>query len=136
MPGSLVASRSVRERFVVASVMLAIALATSLSDVLVRVDHLIYDVGQRFARTPPAADLVMVTVDENSLARLGRWPWPRETHARLLNTLCAAGPVAVGLDIAFSEPQLPVADAALAAAVRRCGNVVMPLVIETAGVGR
>ncbi len=136
MPGSLVASRSLRERLVVASVMLVIALAVSLSDALVRVDHLIFDLGQRLARTPPAADLVLVTVDEDSLGRLGRWPWPRETHARLLNTLCAAGPAAVGLDIAFSEPQLPVADAALAAAVRRCGNVVLPLVIETAGVGR
>lgn len=135
MPDRFAASRLVREKIVVALLMLSIALAGSLSGVLRRVDHLVFDLGQPLSRTPPAADLVLVTIDEDSLSRLGRWPWPREIHARLLDALCAAGPAAVGLDIAFSEPQSPAADAALAAAIRRCGKVVLPLVIEAARAG-
>lgn len=125
----------IRERAVIAMVVLAMALAGSLSGALQRVDHMVFDLGQRLSRAPLADDLVLVMVDEDSLSRLGRWPWSREIHTRLLDTLCAARPAAIGLDIAFSEPQSSGADEALAAAIQKCGNVVLPLVVESARAG-
>jgi CHASE2 domain-containing sensor protein len=71
-------------------------------------------------------DVVVVGIDDASLAALGRWPWPRAVHARLLDALTAAGTRAVGLDLMFSEPD-PRGDAALAAAMQRNGRVVLPL---------
>jgi len=77
------------------------------------------------ARAVPQ-DIVIVGIDDASLAALGRWPWPRTVHARLLDVLTAAEPRAVGLDLMFSEPDLQ-GDAVLAAAMRRNARVVLPL---------
>lgn len=45
----------------------------------------------------------VVDVDEESLARLGQWPWPRTRVAELLDKLGAAGVAAVGFDVLFAE---------------------------------
>ena len=71
-------------------------------------------------------DIVVVGIDDASLAAFGRWPWPREVHARMLDILTAAGPRAVGLDLMFSEPD-PSGDGALASSMRRNGRVALPL---------
>ncbi|MBX3578441.1 MAG: adenylate/guanylate cyclase domain-containing protein [Rhizobiaceae bacterium] len=67
----------------------------------------------------PADAPVIVAIDESSFAELQRqWPWPRSLHARLVESLRAAGAKAIGLDIIFAEPSAdPAADAALAAAL-------------------
>jgi CHASE2 domain-containing sensor protein len=130
-----VSSRT-RDKCLVALTLLAIALAGSLSGALQRIDHLVFDLGQMAFSEPIPDDIVLVTADEYSLDRLGRWPWSREVHARLLEVLCAERPAVVGFDIAFSEPQSPAADERLAQAIRRCGKVVLPLVLETEGAGR
>ncbi len=48
---------------------------------------------------------VIVKIDDASLQALGRWPWPRRTHAQLLDTIAAANPQAVALDILLTEEQ-------------------------------
>lgn len=53
---------------------------------------------------PSGGETVIVTIDEKSLAELGRWPWPRTTIARLVETLKKKGVKAVGFDIVFAEP--------------------------------
>ncbi|MFW5397130.1 MAG: CHASE2 domain-containing protein [Candidatus Accumulibacter regalis] len=121
-----------REALRVALLLAAISLAITASGLLVRVDHLLFDIGQRINWRQAAADVLIIAVDQDSLDRLGRWPWPRERHARLLDIVCAGRPAAVGVDIAFSEHSGdPSADALLADAVARCGKVVLPLVIES-----
>ncbi len=67
---------------------------------------------------PPAASPVIVAIDEPSLAEINaQWPWPRELHARLVESLRKAGATAIGLDIIFAEPSNPASDAALAKAL-------------------
>jgi CHASE2 domain-containing sensor protein len=125
-----------REVLRVALLLVLIAVAANLSGLLVRLDHLIFDVGQRLNWRAVPNDVVIVAVDKESLDRLGRWPWPRDQHARLLHKLCADKPAVIGFDIAFSEKSDdPVADALLAEAMAACGNVVLPLVIEFSSVG-
>jgi adenylate cyclase len=46
----------------------------------------------------------IVDIDEDSLARLGQWPWSRSEIAKLVDRLHAAGAAAVAFDILFSEP--------------------------------
>jgi adenylate cyclase len=72
--------------------------------------------------------IVIVSVDEGSFDELDRaWPWPRELHAEFLDIVSADRPAVIGLDILFAEPsgQGPADDAALAAAIKRAGNVVL-----------
>jgi adenylate cyclase len=52
----------------------------------------------------PDLPVRIVDVDEESLSRIGQWPWPRTTMAKLLETLGADGAAVVGFDILFSEP--------------------------------
>ncbi len=72
---------------------------------------------------PPA----VVAIDDSSLAALGRWPWPREVHAQMIDRLHQAGASAIGMAVLFTEPDArnPASDAALAAAIARQGHVVL-----------
>jgi adenylate cyclase len=56
---------------------------------------------------PPAAELRVVAIDEKSVQRLGRWPWPRELLAEALGRLEAFKPGAVGLDMTFTDAAAP-----------------------------
>ena len=64
-----------------------------------------FDLYQRLApRAFVEAPVVIVDLDEESLAAYGQWPWPRALVARLLDRLTALGAAAVGFDIVFAEP--------------------------------
>ena len=52
---------------------------------------------------PGVPGVVIVDLDEESLARVGQWPWPRNTIADLVQNLMAYGAVAVGFDVFFVE---------------------------------
>ncbi len=68
-------------------------------------DGKIYDAFLRAApRAAPTGVVTVVDIDEESLARLGQWPWPRYRVARLLAKIREAGAEAVGLDMLFAEP--------------------------------
>ena len=92
-----------------------------------RADAWVYD---RLARSFPAPvddRILVVAIDEKSLAELGRWPWSRRLHAGLINRLTAAGANGVALNILLSQPDLfdPEGDALLAQAMSRNGKVVL-----------
>ena len=51
----------------------------------------------------PARPVVIVDIDEESLAAKGQWPWPRTLIAEMVDNMRQAGAVAVGMDIIFAE---------------------------------
>ncbi len=54
--------------------------------------------------TPPP-EIVLVAIDDDSIAQLGRWPWPRSRMAAAIDKLKMAEPKVIGLNILFSEPE-------------------------------
>jgi adenylate cyclase len=52
----------------------------------------------------PDLPIRVVDIDEASLGKIGQWPWPRTTVARLLQTLTAQGAAVVAFDVLFAEP--------------------------------
>lgn len=80
---------------------------------------------ERFDAHPPAPGVVIVDADEASMDAVGQWPWPRRTHARLIDRLREWGARAVVFDMVFADPSTEDDDAALEAAIRRAGNVVL-----------
>lgn len=52
------------------------------------------------------ARVVIIDIDNISLNREGRWPWPRDKLAQLLLKLQEAGVVVVGVDIIMSAPEI------------------------------
>ncbi|MCG5530777.1 adenylate/guanylate cyclase domain-containing protein [Halorhodospira halochloris] len=55
-------------------------------------------------------EVVVIDIDESSLARIGRWPWPRATVAELTERLWDAGVVVIGYDVVFAEPERNIAE--------------------------
>ena len=88
--------------------LLALAHATGWMPIeaLYRTDNLIHDTRLR-ATMPRTHDdrVVIVDLDEKSLAEVGRWPWSRDHMARLVDQLFERHKVAVlGFDVVFAEP--------------------------------
>lgn len=70
--------------------------------------------------------VVVVAIDADSLARLGRWPWPRTVLADAITKIAESGARVIGLDILLTEPSpVPEDDAQLARSIREAGNVVL-----------
>jgi serine phosphatase RsbU (regulator of sigma subunit)/CHASE2 domain-containing sensor protein len=118
-----------------------------------------FDTYQRLApRQRVSAPVVIVEIDDASLAEYGQWPWPRTALARLLETIAEGGPAAIGVDIVMPEADrlspdrlaplvsgldpglgerlrsLPASDPALGATVAR-RHVVLAMIAVDAGLG-
>ncbi|RNJ62412.1 MAG: CHASE2 domain-containing protein [Porphyrobacter sp. IPPAS B-1204] len=108
----------------IASVLLAVFAAQG--DFTRRLDFSLLDFASSLVDQEPAQDIAIVAIDERSLAAVGEWPWRRATHARLIDNLRKAGAKLVLYDVLLVEPGDPQDDAALAEAMSRHGNVVLP----------
>ncbi|MBC8750658.1 MULTISPECIES: CHASE2 domain-containing protein [Paraburkholderia] len=83
---------------------LVVILLTSFGRVGAGIDRLVYDQFLKLRAQPLLSDIVVVEIDNASIDELGRWPWPRGVHARLLEQIAAARPAAVIYDVLFTEP--------------------------------
>lgn len=53
----------------------------------------------------PGPEVLIAKIDEKSIDELGRWPWPRQTMAKLTQKLLEYEARAIGFDVIFSSPQ-------------------------------
>lgn len=129
---------------------LAIAVRADEPAAVTQMRNLVFDEYQRLQPRPYAPQPVkIVDIDEESLRRLGQWPWPRHLLADIVDRLRAHGAAVVAFDVIFAEPdrsaprnflalwpqaandpelrselmRLPDPDEALAAALSRVGSV-------------
>ena len=72
---------------------------------LERMSFLLFDNFQRAEPRPyQDAGVRVVDIDEETIRRLGQWPWPRTDIAVLTDRLAGAGAAAIAFDIVLSEP--------------------------------
>lgn len=74
--------------------------------ILKRLEFIAYDLRMQFSTPPEVTDrrVVVVDIDDDSLKRVGRWPWSRDKFAQLVSNLKADYQVAeVGLDVFFAD---------------------------------
>lgn len=71
-----------------------------------RLRDLVFDEYQSLAPRPWSPDLPVrvIDIDDESLARLGQWPWPRDRLAALTRSLADKGAAAIAFDVLFAEP--------------------------------
>ena len=83
----------------------ALSLFVVFSPVAVLLRHAVFDGYQRlFPLERSTAPVTIVLIDENSLARIGQWPWPRTRVGELVELIASHKPLAIGLDLVFPEP--------------------------------
>jgi adenylate cyclase len=70
-----------------------------------QISNLVFDSYQRaYPRPYEDAAVRVVDIDDETIRRLGQWPWPRTDVARLTDALTEAGAAAIAFDIVYSEP--------------------------------
>ncbi|MBA3666238.1 MAG: EAL domain-containing protein [Sphingomonas sp.] len=80
-----------------------------------------------FHERPVSGDIVLVAIDEKSVQKVGRWPWPRSRYAELISKIGASHPKMQVHDFIFPDRTTPVEDAALERAISSNTNVVLAI---------
>src|SRR5690606_24855904 len=62
----------------------------------------------KLAPVPNVSRTVLIPIDDNAVARYGRWPWSRDRWAPILKALAELGVDAVSFDVEFPEKSDPV----------------------------
>ena len=65
-----------------------------------------YDLGVGAVSREPSDKIAVIAIDKQSIDNLGRWPWSREVHAKMIDGLAAAKAKVIASTIFFSEPQI------------------------------
>jgi len=78
----------------------------------------------------PGGETVIASIDEKSINRLGRFPWPRSTWGRVVDRLTEEGAKVIVFDVFFTEPESVDSDDLFQQAIRKNGRVILPMVFD------
>lgn len=99
-----------------------------------RVDDVLYDVLARSNGRAADPSILIVDIDDRSLAELGAWPWSRDVHGQMIDRLSDAGARTIVYDVLFSQASPdPLPDRALGQAIARSGKVYLPQFLQDTG---
>ncbi len=70
-------------------------------------EKVVYEIEMRLdtPRNPGESKVAIVNIDDKSIAKLGKWPWPRHIIAEMIKILKDNGAKVIGLDIIFEEKE-------------------------------
>jgi serine/threonine-protein kinase len=87
------------------AVVLAVLVFSQLSGLMVKLERAAYDLGALASTRAPSDRIAVIAIDDTSISNIGRWPWPRDVHAKLVDMLAKSKAKAVGYAVLFSEPE-------------------------------
>jgi serine/threonine-protein kinase len=83
------------------------ALVLNLStDAIGTMERRFYDFASTSNSRQPSDRIAVIAIDDQSIANLGRWPWQRDIHAKLIDQLAAAKAKTIVHTTFFFEPQV------------------------------
>ena len=65
-----------------------------------------YDLGVGTISREPSGKIAVIAIDKQSIDNLGRWPWSRDVHAKMIDGLAVAKAKVIATTVFFSEPQI------------------------------
>ncbi|HEY2628744.1 MAG TPA: serine/threonine-protein kinase [Usitatibacter sp.] len=77
----------------------------SMSGVIPSLERWAYDLGVKMTSKTPSDKVAVIAIDEQSIANIGRWPWPREVQGKLVDQLVASKAKVITSTIILSEAQ-------------------------------
>lgn len=89
-----------------ALVLLGVMALSVGTDLVSGLERRLYDFASVRSDRLPNERIAIIAIDDQSIANIGRWPWPREVHAQLIDQLSAAGAKSIGHTAFFFEPQI------------------------------
>ncbi|MEO7885147.1 MAG: serine/threonine-protein kinase [Polaromonas sp.] len=91
--------------FVGVLVVLAVLFLHGLTDFFGTLERRYYDYASTSSNRQPSDRIAVIAIDDQSIANIGRWPWPRDVHAQLIDQLKAAKVKTIVHTAFFFEPQ-------------------------------
>ncbi len=91
--------------FVAVLVVLAVLVLHQATDLIGTAERRFYDYASTQSSRQPSDRIAVIAIDDQSIANIGRWPWPRDVHAQLIDQLAAAKAKTVVNTTFFFEPQ-------------------------------
>src|SRR5687767_6172593 len=108
--------------FLVAVVILLLSWTTYFA----QLNSTAYDFTLRLAGPlQPSSPTLIVAIDEESLGRIGIWPWTRDKLAQLIESVDSGGPKVVAVDLLLDDPATEEGDRALASAITNTPSIVL-----------
>lgn len=86
-------------------VVLAVLALHSATDFFATLERRYYDFASTSTSRQPSDRIAIIAIDDQSIANIGRWPWPRDVHAQLIDQLAAAKAKTIAHTAFFFEPQ-------------------------------
>jgi serine/threonine-protein kinase len=83
-----------------------VLLAAGGTQLIEGLERFAYDWGVRASTRTPSDRISVIAIDKRSIDNIGRWPWSREVHAKMIDSLAGAKPKVIGYTVFFSEPQV------------------------------
>ncbi len=75
-------------------------------DLIQSLERKAYDLGVKASSRNPSEKVAVIAIDDQSIDNIGRWPWSREVHAKMIDLLAGAKAKVIGNTVFFSEPQV------------------------------
>ena len=95
-----------KDWFLALALSMIVAIAAGIRfDPLIAVENSAYDAGLAATTAEASNKIAIVAIDEESLSNVGRWPWSRDIHAQLIETLNDGGAKVITHTAFFFEPQ-------------------------------
>ncbi len=91
--------------FVGCMVVLAVFVLHQSTDLIDTLERRLYDYASTSTGKMPSDRIAVIAIDDQSIANIGRWPWPRDIHAQLIDQLAAAKVKVIAHTVFFFEPQ-------------------------------
>ncbi|MDP3087111.1 MAG: serine/threonine-protein kinase [Methylotenera sp.] len=81
-------------------------LLASNSTFLQSLERKAYDLGVQLSSRDAGDKVAIIAIDDQSIANIGRWPWSREVHAKIIEKLSAGQAKVIGNTVYFLESQI------------------------------
>lgn len=91
--------------FVGALIVVAVVILHQATDFIGTMERRFYDFASTSTARQPSDRIAVIAIDDQSIANIGRWPWPRDVHAQLIDQLAAAKAKTIAHTAFFFEPQ-------------------------------
>jgi CHASE2 domain-containing sensor protein/predicted Ser/Thr protein kinase len=88
------------------AVVVAFIFFNRATDLVASLERKAYDLGVQASTRTADPDIIVIAIDDTSIANIGRWPWQRDVLAKFTEQLAAVNPKAIGSTILLSEPQM------------------------------
>ena len=99
---------------------------------LLTLEMQVYDRAVKANMRAADGQIVLITIDDNSISRLGNWPWPQPLLSKVMAQLATHARL-IGLDIFYHAAAPPDEQQTLARTVRDSGNILLPVFFNISG---